>query len=128
GAHQEAGRARGEDQAPPRGHGHPEAAGHQGRLDRRSWPPNRLGRMLMTSRWLRTFLAVAVLLPAAAARAQAPAEPRTYAPAPASLPPTGFPKGQLVGPIPFKSRILEGTVRRYWVYVPAQYKPAEPAN
>ena len=40
----------------------------------------------------------------------------------------GVPKGQLLGPHLFKSRILAGTARRYWVYVPAQYSPERPAN
>jgi enterochelin esterase family protein len=84
--------------------------------------------MFTTSRWLRTFLACAAFAAAAVAHAQAPAEPRTYALGPDSLPQPGVPKGQLLGPIAFKSRILAGTVRRYWVYVPPQYKAAEPAN
>src|SRR6185436_11870961 len=34
-----------------------------------------------------------------------------------SLPQEGVPKGRLEGPFLFKSRVLAGTVRRYWVYV-----------
>jgi enterochelin esterase family protein len=45
-----------------------------------------------------------------------------------SLPQAGVPKGQLLGPHVFQSRILAGTVRRYWVYVPAQYSAERPAN
>ncbi|HZM01721.1 MAG TPA: alpha/beta hydrolase-fold protein, partial [Candidatus Saccharimonadales bacterium] len=39
----------------------------------------------------------------------------------------GVPKGTLEGPILFKSRIFEGTIRKYWIYVPAQYDAAKPA-
>lgn len=46
---------------------------------------------------------------------------------PDSLPREGTPKGKLEGPFLFKSKILENTVRKYWVYVPAQYTAARPA-
>ena len=39
-----------------------------------------------------------------------------------------MPKGKLDGPFLFKSQIIAGTVRRYWIYVPAQYTSATPAN
>ena len=39
----------------------------------------------------------------------------------------GVPKGKVTGPTKWKSEIFAGTVRDYWVYVPAQYKPDEPA-
>src|SRR5438477_88094 len=44
-----------------------------------------------------------------------------------SRPQEGVPKGKLEGPTLFKSKIFEGTVREYWVYVPAQYTPDKPA-
>jgi hypothetical protein len=37
------------------------------------------------------------------------------------------PKGRLEGPIEFHSRVFAGTVRRYWVFVPAQYTADQPA-
>lgn len=37
-------------------------------------------------------------------------------------------RGQLQGPFELHSRIYPGTVRRYWVYVPAIYDPARPPN
>jgi len=55
-------------------------------------------------------------------------KPGPYTLGPDSLPQPGVPKGRLEGPHLFKSRILAGTVRRYWVYVPAQYSPERPAN
>lgn len=38
------------------------------------------------------------------------------------------PHGRLEGPFEFRSRIFAGTVRRYWVFVPAQYDGSEPAS
>jgi enterochelin esterase family protein len=52
----------------------------------------------------------------------------SYSPGPDSLPKPGVPKGRLEGPFEFRSRILAGTVRRYWVFVPAQYTGSTPAN
>ena len=45
-----------------------------------------------------------------------------------SLPQPDAPRGRLEGPFQFKSRIIAGTVRRYWVFVPAQYTPEKPAS
>jgi enterochelin esterase family protein len=45
-----------------------------------------------------------------------------------SLQQPGVPRGRLEGPFEFHSRIFEGTVRRYWVFVPAQYSARKPAN
>ena len=45
-----------------------------------------------------------------------------------ALPQEGIPKGRLEGPFEFRSKIIEGTVRRYWIFVPAQYNPKKPAN
>ena len=44
-----------------------------------------------------------------------------------SLPQPGVPKGRLEGPFEFHSKVFAGTVRRYWIFVPAQYTPANPA-
>jgi hypothetical protein len=53
-------------------------------------------------------------------------QPGEYAFMPDSLPQEGIPKGRLEGPFEFKSKIIEGTVRRYWIYVPAQYNEKKP--
>lgn len=45
-----------------------------------------------------------------------------------SLPQPEAPKGRLEGPFTFHSRIIPNTVRRYWIFVPAQYKPEKPAS
>ncbi len=50
-----------------------------------------------------------------------------YAFGPDSMPQTDVPQGKVTGPIRWKSKVFDGTVRDYWVYVPAQYKPEEPA-
>jgi enterochelin esterase-like enzyme len=39
----------------------------------------------------------------------------------------GVPQGRVEGPLVLKSEIFPGTIREYWVYVPAQYDPARPA-
>jgi enterochelin esterase family protein len=39
-----------------------------------------------------------------------------------------FLHGRLEGPFELRSRVYRGTVRRYWVYVPAGYDPARPPN
>ncbi len=36
------------------------------------------------------------------------------------------PKGKVSGPFEFRSQLFPGTVRKYWVYIPAQYDPAKP--
>jgi len=38
-----------------------------------------------------------------------------------SLPQAGVPKGKLIGPLEWNSKVIRGTVRQYWIYVPAQY-------
>ena len=54
--------------------------------------------------------------------------PRRYALTADSLPQPGVPQGRLEGPFEFHSQIIPGTVRRYWIHVPAGYDPATPAN
>src|SRR5262245_45920488 len=46
---------------------------------------------------------------------------------PDSLPQDGVPRGKLIGPRPWVSKIFEGTTRNYWIYVPAQYDGSSPA-
>ena len=54
--------------------------------------------------------------------------PGEYTFMPDSLPQEGVPKGVLEGPFEFHSKIIPGTVRRYWIYVPAQYNRKKAAN
>jgi enterochelin esterase family protein len=46
---------------------------------------------------------------------------------PDHFPQDGVPRGRLEGPFEFHSEIMAGTVRLYWVFVPAQYTDDEPA-
>src|SRR5205085_10875913 len=46
---------------------------------------------------------------------------------PDSAPQPGVPKGEVLKFTFDHSKIFPGTVRDYWVYVPAQYKPDKPA-
>src|SRR5262245_37484906 len=45
---------------------------------------------------------------------------------PDSVAQDGVPQGKIEGPLSFKSEIFPGTVRDYWVYVPAQYDATKP--
>ena len=69
--------------------------------------------------------AVLALLAAAAAPARAPGD---YPLTPDSLVQPGVAQGRLEGPFEWTSKVFAGTVRRYWVYVPAGYDPRRPPN
>jgi enterochelin esterase family protein len=47
---------------------------------------------------------------------------------PDSLEQEGVPKGEIRGPATLPSIVYPGTQHTYWVYVPAQYSPSEPAS
>lgn len=47
---------------------------------------------------------------------------------PDHFPQQGVPKGELKGPFNFHSKIIEGTVRQYWIFVPAQYESSKPTS
>ncbi len=75
------------------------------------------------------LLACLLALPAfAAPPAAAEQAPRRYELTADSLRHAEVPQGRLEGPFEFHSRIIPGTVRRYWVHVPAGYDGREPAN
>jgi len=73
-------------------------------------------------------LAIALCAWGPAAWAQAPRQPGEYPLTADSLAQPGIAHGVLEGPFEFRSTIFAGTVRRYWVYVPAGYDPARPPN
>ena len=81
---------------------------------------------------MRSILAAAalalLLTVAPAARAQGPRQPGDYPLTADSLAQPGIAHGTLEGPFEFRSHVLAGTVRLYWVYVPAGYDPARPPN
>src|SRR5688572_23618594 len=60
--------------------------------------------------------------------AEAERKPGDYPLQPDSLVQPGVPRGSLLGPFEFHSRIFAGTVRRYWIHVPAQYDNTKPAS
>ncbi len=65
----------------------------------------------------------------AAPALQFPANPDAfYHPGPDSLPQEGVPKGEIRGPFTLPSNAYPGTQHTYWIYVPAQYNPKEPAS
>jgi len=73
-------------------------------------------------------MGLVLVLPAWAQNSTDPApQPNRYEPGPDSRPQAGVPKGRLEGPHLFHSRVLANTVRQYWIYVPAQYRPDQPA-
>ncbi len=73
-------------------------------------------------------VAVPLMLEAQSSQGPAVRKPGEYPLGPDSLPKVGVPKGRLEGPFEFRSTVLAGTVRRYWLFVPAQYTGAAPAN
>ena len=56
---------------------------------------------------------------------QAPNPDTFYQLGPDSLEQEGVPKGEIRGPFTLPSAVYPGTQHTYWVYVPAQYSPAE---
>lgn len=60
--------------------------------------------------------------------AQKPRQPGEYPHTADSLEQSGVPKGRLEGPFEFHSKVFDGTVRQYWIYIPANYKPKTKAK
>src|ERR1051326_6007585 len=50
-----------------------------------------------------------------------------YSLGPDSKPREGVPRGKYIGPKIIPSTVFPGTQHTYWIYVPAQYDPAQPA-
>jgi hypothetical protein len=77
-------------------------------------------------------IAASLLLVAAGlagpALAQEARQPGDYPLTADSLVQPGVAQGKLEGPFEFHAAAFPGTVRRYWVYVPHGYDPAEPPN
>jgi len=75
---------------------------------------------------LLPFLAFGYLLVPLGAQQKADPNAR-YVLGPDSLPKEGMPHGKVIAMEPWKSNIYEGTVRDWWIYVPAQYDGSKPA-
>jgi enterochelin esterase-like enzyme len=69
-------------------------------------------------------LALLLLVPFAAVRA----EDSDYKLGPDSMVKPDVPQGKVTEMPPWTSKIFEGTVRDWWIYVPAQYDAAKPAS
>lgn len=84
-----------------------------------------MAKILMRSRSLLFVTAVLIVtLEARSARSQTK-EP-DYPVPPEAMEKEGVPKGRVEGPFQFRSQIFPGTIRDYWVYVPAAYNPEKP--
>jgi hypothetical protein len=70
----------------------------------------------------------ALVLALAAGHAAQAREPGDYPLTADSLVQPGVPHGRLEGPFELRSAVFPGTVRRYWVSVPAGYDPGRPPN
>ena len=86
----------------------------------------------ITSRTILFVSLLILLLLAGIASGQTPAASPSpafdnYVPGPDSKPQPDVPKGEIIKLSFDKSKIFPDTVRDYWIYVPAQYKPDKPA-
>jgi enterochelin esterase-like enzyme len=84
----------------------------------------------MTMRELAAGALAAVCI-GVSAQAQDATQPNPdtfYRLGPDSLEQDGVPRGDIRGPFTLPSTAYPGTQHTYWVYVPAQYAPAEPAS
>ncbi|WP_428305601.1 alpha/beta hydrolase [Lacipirellula sp.] len=70
---------------------------------------------------------LAPFIPSRAAEPKAPAVDIRYEYGPDSVRKEGVPQGTITEHEWTDSKIFPGTLRRYWIYVPAQYDPAKPA-
>ncbi len=82
----------------------------------------------------RALCLLGAILAAVSIHARQPQSPQPANPdafyqlGPDSLARDGVPKGELKGPFTLPSQAYPGTQHTYWVYVPAQYRPSEPAS
>lgn len=77
----------------------------------------------MTKRIVLLVFTMLISYPTIANDAQKPRQPGEYPFTADSLEQPDVSKGKLEGPFEFHSKVFAGTVRQYWIYVPAHYKP-----
>jgi rhamnogalacturonan endolyase len=77
---------------------------------------------------MKHFISSLLLQLLAATVVLAAGEDNFYKLGPDSLPQEGVPKGKLIGPATLPCEVYPGTSHTYWVYVPAQYDPSQPAG
>jgi enterochelin esterase family protein len=83
----------------------------------------------MTSRLISTVVMAVIWAGALFAQdAEAPNPDALYQLGPDSLEQPEVPRGEIRGPFTLPSAAYPGTQHTYWVYVPAQYRAAEPAS
>ena len=74
------------------------------------------------------FASLPLCLALASLHAQQKADPNAqYVLGIDSMPKPGVPHGKVIAMEPWKSKIYDGTVRDWWIYVPAQYDGSKPA-
>ena len=79
--------------------------------------------MVRQLKWIGTCVSVLLYLLLGVSAQTA----NNYQPGPDSKPQPGVPKGEVIKLSFDKSKIFPDTIRDYWIYVPAQYKPDKPA-
>jgi sugar lactone lactonase YvrE/enterochelin esterase-like enzyme len=79
--------------------------------------------MVRQLKWIGTCVSVLLFLLLGVSAQTA----NNYQPGPDSKPQSGVPKGEVIKLSFDKSKIFPDTIRDYWIYVPAQYKPDKPA-
>ncbi len=79
--------------------------------------------MVRQLKWIGTCVSVLLFLLLGVSAQTA----NNYQPGPDSKPQPGVPKGEVIKLSFDKSKIFPDTIRDYWIYVPAQYKPDKPA-
>ena len=85
--------------------------------------------IISSMRVLAAATSLALVMLGSAPHAQDALNPDAlYRLGPDSLEQEGVPKGDIRGPFTLPSAAYPGTQHTYWVYVPAQYTPAEPAG
>src|ERR1041385_6230527 len=84
-------------------------------------------KMGLTKLVLALFTLGTIQMSAGAAEPKKPSPDDQYVPGPDSKPQEGVPKGTVTKYEWNESKIYPGTVRSYWVYVPAQYDGKTPA-
>ena len=77
---------------------------------------------------MRFFILVLSAILAAAFANAGERPPAKYSLTADSLSHSAVPHGEIIGPLEFHSDVFAGTVRRYWIYAPAQYERSKPAS
>jgi len=77
---------------------------------------------------MKNTLLLFLLVTLAAAKAFAAGEDAFYKLGPDSLVQEGVPHGKLIGPMHRPSQVFTNYTHTYWIYVPAQYDPKQPAG